>query len=57
MKTWRVREVWKVTGWAFVEANTREEAVMALEEGDGDFDEGAGEWEYSTTIGDVEETP
>ncbi len=55
MKRWRVKEVWKCTGWAFVDAPTREEAETLLEDGEGDFHESHGEWEYDRTIGDVEE--
>jgi hypothetical protein len=57
LKRWRVREVWRCTAFAYVEAATREEAEMKLEEGEGDFDHEAGEWEYVSTISDVEEIP
>ncbi len=59
MKSYRVKEVWKVTSYAYVEAATREEAEMLLENGEGDFDEQASdaEWEYADTLGDIEEVP
>lgn len=57
LRQWRVKEVWKVTSWSYVTANTREEAEMAFEDCEGDFDEHGKEavWEYDTTIGDIEE--
>jgi hypothetical protein len=59
MRRWRVKETWKVTGWAFVEAHTREEAEMMLENGEGDFEQDSkdAEWAYDSTVGDVEEIP
>lgn len=57
LKLYRVKEVWKITSWAYVEANSRDEAEMMLENGEGDFDaEGAdAETEYVETLGDIEE--
>lgn len=39
MKTYKVKEVWKSTGFTYIQANSKEEAISKLNDGDGDFRE------------------
>jgi hypothetical protein len=38
LKLYRIKETWKVTSWAYVEANSQEDAIMQFENGEGDFE-------------------
>jgi len=38
LKKWKVREKYIASGWTYVKANTKEEAIDKLENGDIDYD-------------------
>lgn len=58
MKRWRIREVWKVEGWAYVWAESKELAEKLFGDGEGEFDAPpVQDWEFYDAKGSVEEAP
>lgn len=45
----KVKEVYLVTGWTYLTADSKEDAIRRLEDGEGDFDADSGNQEHKDT--------